>query len=289
MQPYTYENFGDFACYIMQNDLLMETLTVRESLEFAAALKINGSVQHRNLVINKLIYELKLEECVDVRVGNTFAKGVSGGEKKRTAIAFELISDPQVVFLDEPTSGLDSLTAYVVVSYMKKLAVKKNNTIVMTIHQPGTEIYSLFDTLMLMVAGRLVYQGSAAAAVDYFSALGYKCPTYSNPSDYFMLITHHESKKYAENFPRYVRKYEQLQAPNVLKEIQTSERGPLSRRTVQVGFCRALGTLLWRDTLNTVRNPVLLYSRIAMSLVFMLVAGAVFWKLKNDYSPEHAE
>lgn len=44
MQPYAYENFGDFASYIMQADLLMETLTVRELLQFAAALKINGTV-----------------------------------------------------------------------------------------------------------------------------------------------------------------------------------------------------------------------------------------------------
>lgn len=88
MQPYTYENFGGFACYIMQADLLMETLTVKESLEFAAALKINGSVKQRNLVIHRLIYDLKLEECMDVRIGSNFSKGVSGGEKKRTALAF---------------------------------------------------------------------------------------------------------------------------------------------------------------------------------------------------------
>lgn len=78
---------------------------------------------------------------------------------------------------------------------MKKLAEDAGKTIVMTIHQPGTEIYDLFDTLILMVAGRIVYQGPAASAVNYFSVMGFNCPTYSNPSDYFMQITHLESKK----------------------------------------------------------------------------------------------
>lgn len=71
-------------------------------------------------------------------IGGTDIKGISGGEKKRTSIAFELISDPQVLFLDEPTSGLDSLTAYVIVWYMKKLSRSGNKTIAMTIHQPSS-------------------------------------------------------------------------------------------------------------------------------------------------------
>ena len=65
---------------------------------------------------------LKLDRCIDTLVGGPTIKGISGGEKKRTSIAFELISNPQVLFLDEPTSGLDSLTSYVIVRYMKKLA-----------------------------------------------------------------------------------------------------------------------------------------------------------------------
>lgn len=84
----------------MQTDILMQTLTVRETLEFAAALKLSVSVEERNARIGRLVRELKLEKCVDVLVGGSEVKGISGGEKKRTSIAFELISDPQVLFLD---------------------------------------------------------------------------------------------------------------------------------------------------------------------------------------------
>lgn len=65
---------------------------------------------------------MKLEKCLDTLVGGIILKGISGGEKKRVSIAFELISDPYVLFLDEPTSGLDSLTSYIIVSELKKLA-----------------------------------------------------------------------------------------------------------------------------------------------------------------------
>ena len=42
-------------------------------------------------------------------------KGISGGERKRTSIGVEIITDPQMIFLDEPTTGLDSYTAYVLI------------------------------------------------------------------------------------------------------------------------------------------------------------------------------
>jgi ABC-type multidrug transport system ATPase subunit len=156
---YTFENFGDFANYVMQADVLMQTLTVRETLEFAAHLKLNiGEAEKRERVMS-LAQRLKLEKCLDVIVGGPIIKGISGGERKRTSIAFELISDPQVLILDEPTSGLDSLTSYIIVDYLKGLAKTQNKTVFMTIHQPNTEIFERFDRLLLLVEGKIIYQG----------------------------------------------------------------------------------------------------------------------------------
>lgn len=191
MRPYSFGTFGKFANYVMQNDILMQTLTVRETLDFVAQLTLPYPRARRDAIVMDTVHNLKLEKCLDVLVGGPELKGISGGEKKRTSIAFELISDPQVVFLDEPTSGMDSMTAYVIVWYMKKLAASGNKTIAMTIHQPSSEIFELFDNLIFMVAGRLVYQGPAAQSVEYFKQLGFSCPQYSNPPDYFMSIMHH--------------------------------------------------------------------------------------------------
>lgn len=86
--PYNYESFGNFANYVMQQDVLMQTLTVRETLQFAARLKLNIPEADQDEKIMELCKRLKLEKCLDVLVGGKLIKGISGGEKKRTSIAF---------------------------------------------------------------------------------------------------------------------------------------------------------------------------------------------------------
>ena len=93
--------------------------------------------------------------------------------------------------LDEPTSGLDSLTAFIICSYLQRLARKQKKTVLMTIHQPNSEIFALFDRLILMAEGKIIYQARADQAIDYFDRMGFKCPDFSNPPDYFMSILHH--------------------------------------------------------------------------------------------------
>jgi ABC-type multidrug transport system ATPase subunit len=76
---YTYKNFGDFANYVMQNDLLMETMTVRETLEFAADLKLNTHEDKKKKIIMQLVRDIKLEKCIDTLIGGVVVKGISGG------------------------------------------------------------------------------------------------------------------------------------------------------------------------------------------------------------------
>ncbi|GFH32365.1 uncharacterized protein HaLaN_31574, partial [Haematococcus lacustris] len=83
-------------------------------------------------------------------------KGISGGQKRRVSLGIELIKDPSVIFLDEPTSGLDSEMALSVMEGLVRLA-RKDRTVVCTIHQPNSDITALFDDLMLLAAGHLVY------------------------------------------------------------------------------------------------------------------------------------
>ena len=108
-------------------------------------MRYNATKAEKKEIVDETIKSMKLEAARNTLIGGNLIKGVSGGEKKRTNIAFELISNPQILFLDEPTSGLDSFTSYIIVSQLQKFAKEKNKTIVYTIHQPNSDIFKLFD------------------------------------------------------------------------------------------------------------------------------------------------
>lgn len=188
-------NFSALSAYVQQDDILFQTMTVRECLEFAAKLKLKGTHAQQIQRADEIIKELRLNKCQNTKIGGPLVKGVSGGERKRTSIGVELITDPQLIFLDEPTTGLDSFTATSVIETLRDLAMS-GRTVVSTIHQPNSDIYELFDRLMLLAQGRIIYFNEAKLAVDYFSGLGekYRCPEMSNPADHFMSIMSIESQ-----------------------------------------------------------------------------------------------
>lgn len=119
-------------------------------------------------------------------------KGVSGGERKRTAVGVELITNPNLIFLDEPTTGLDSFNATHVIELLKELTLS-GRTVISIIHQPNSETFNLFDKLMLIAAGKTLYFNDSSKAVNYFKSIGYSCPSMTNPADYFMAIMSIES------------------------------------------------------------------------------------------------
>lgn len=94
-------------------------------------------------------------------------KGLSGGERKRTSIGYELITDPSLLVMDEPTSGLDSSTSLNLIKTMRKEA-DRGLTVLMTIHQPSTEIFLLFDRVIVLSEGYTIYNGPPRGVRDYF-------------------------------------------------------------------------------------------------------------------------
>lgn len=83
--------------------------------------------------MKSLIKLLGLEKCKDTKVGNAIIRGISGGERKRTSIGVELLTNPSILFLDEPTTGLDSITSLNVIELLKKLSHIGVN-VISTIH-----------------------------------------------------------------------------------------------------------------------------------------------------------
>lgn len=195
--------------FVSQEDVLMGTLTVREALAFAAFLRLplEMSAKDKRKRVNQTLIDLGLDHISNQLIGYPGKRGISGGEKRRLMIAQELVTKPSVLFLDEPTSGLDSFNAFSVIKTLSKVAKAHKTTIIMTIHQPRSNIWNLFDKILLLASGNLIYSGSKDLIRDHFSNIGFSCPLGYNIADYLIDVSsgiHYTSEQYLnslkENF-----------------------------------------------------------------------------------------
>jgi ABC-type multidrug transport system ATPase subunit len=86
-----------------------------------------------------------LHSCQHTCIGQKFTKSISLGEKKRLSFACELLNNPGIIFCDEPTSGLDAYMAKQVIMCLKQLAKEDGCTVIITIHQPSSQIFEMID------------------------------------------------------------------------------------------------------------------------------------------------
>lgn len=175
------------AAYVMQQDALQATLTVRETLRYAADLRLSTTLSkaERWAKVETVITDLGLQDCADTRIGNDVRRGCSGGEKRRTSIGVQLLADQVLLLADEPSTGLDSTSAMGVIRCLKGLA-DKGYTIIITVHQPRSEIWDLIDNVVLLARGDVVYSGSRSACLQYFESLGHNLPAFVNPFDFII-------------------------------------------------------------------------------------------------------
>lgn len=183
------EMFNNICSYVSQDDdHLLASLTVRETFEFAATLRLHYmKPQQRHNKIDEILLALGLTHCENTLIGNEFVKGISGGEKRRVTIGVQLLNNSPILLLDEPTSGLDSFTSAAILEILENLCTKCGKTIILTIHQPRSELFQKFGhVLLLSRSGKVVFNGSPRKMIDYFSDMGYVCPEYTNVADYFL-------------------------------------------------------------------------------------------------------
>lgn len=182
--------------FVDQEDHLIPTLTVYETVLNSALLRLPRAMSTMAKIsrVIEVLNELRILNIKDRVIGSDFNRGISGGEKRRVSIACELVTSPSILFLDEPTSGLDAFNARNVVDCLVKLAKDYNRTIVFTIHQPRSNIVSLFDKLILLSEGDLIFSGDMINSNEYFGKNGYQCPLGYNIADYLIDITVNHKK-----------------------------------------------------------------------------------------------
>jgi ABC-type multidrug transport system ATPase subunit len=158
--------------FIPQDDLLIEELTVYQNLYYNARLCLsNFPLKKIRKIVSKIMVDLELWEIRNLKVGNPLDKVISGGQRKRINIALELVREPYILFVDEPTSGLSSIDSEIVINLLKEQTYK-GKLVIVNIHQPGSDIFKLFDKIIILdKGGYQIFNGNPNAAVVHFKTI----------------------------------------------------------------------------------------------------------------------
>ena len=273
---------------MQQDDILFSMQTVKETLLNAARLRLPKSISYSEKLerVNTIIAELGLTKAENTRVGDARHRGISGGERKRTNIAVEMIKDPSLLFLDEPTSGLDSFQALNVMETLKILCLS-GVTVIVSVYQPRSSIYKLFDNVILLSEGEVAYSGPAGEyAVQYFSKLGLRCPEFFHPADYFLDIISSDNRsigrmKKSEKRIKFILdtfREKQLQSNEQIEMNGSvdSLKIAYSRSGVTSGICEQISILGQRNFRQIFRDKFTLGMKCFMSCFFALFISALW-------------
>ena len=286
------------SAYVMQQDVLLPTLTVRETLRYAAELRLPPptTTEERETVVQNVILELGLKECADTRIGNNVHKGCSGGEKRRTSLAVQMLSNPSVLFCDEVTTGLDAATAFQLVVTLKSLAVKGQRTIICSIHQPRSEIWQLFDHVLLLAKGSPLYSGRSMGCLPYFEHFGYILPPFVNPAEFLIDLAAIDTRSPEADESSTTRVQGLIQAFEtstensglhaVEEKTSIGPIGSVEEKSMQhhATLGHQIKVLTGRTFLVTFRDPMGIAGSVLEAITMAIITGWIFLQLDGSLS-----
>ncbi|KAB2073018.1 hypothetical protein ES319_A07G056600v1 [Gossypium barbadense] len=310
------------AAYISQYDLHIGEMTVRETLAFSARCQGVGDRydmlaelsrrekqanikpdpdidvfmkaaategQEVNVITDYILKVLGLEVCADTMVGDEMLRGISGGQKKRVTTGEMLVGPAKALFMDEISTGLDSSTTFQIVNSLKQTVHILNGTAVISLLQPAPETYDLFDDIILLSDGRIVYQGPREHVLSFFESMGFRCPERKGVADFLQEVTSRKDQmqywarrdqpyrfvtadEFAEAFQSF---HVGLQLEDELRtpfEKAKSHPAALTTKKYGVGKWELLKANILREFLLMKRNSFV-YIFIFMQLSFMAIVS----------------
>ncbi|OXA64289.1 Protein white [Folsomia candida] len=279
---------ASISAYIQQSDIFIGTLTPREHLQFQATLRMDQAIPYKKRMerVEEVIRQMGLTGCADTIIGIPGrVKGLSGGQQKRLSIATE------VSFISEPTTGLDSFMAQSIVKSLKTLAAQ-GKTIICTIHQPASEVFALFDRLLLMSEGRTAFIGDCADSLTFFSNEGYACPMNYNPADYFIFtlaIRPGNEEACLKRSGNICNDFVNTQTAHDLNNlVQLNSASDSTRNKLvttspyKASWWTQFKACLWRSGKTVLNDPLVLKVQLAQSVFLSVIMGIVFLDQELD-------
>ena len=274
------------------DDALLPSLTVRETLRFAAGLRLPPwmSKQDKRRRADEVLLKMGLKDCANNVIGSSFVKGISGGEKRRVTIAVQLLTDPRVLLLDEPTSGLDGFTAQSIMDLLRSLAEEEGRTVILTIHQSRSDLWPIFQNVLLLArGGHPVYAGPGKDMLQHFASLGFKCPETTNPADFALDIITVDLRNGAREAATRGKVQSLINAwaeihqfrPVSSGTVLPAELGTLKKSTAT--FFTAYPILVKRSSINFWRERNAAIGRIMQVVGYGIVMALFFAPLRTDY------
>lgn len=296
--PVNAEQLRARCAYVQQDDLFIPALTTREHLIFHAMLRMGKNVPKSVKMnrVDEVLQELSLTKCANTIIGAPGRmKGLSGGERKRLAFASETLTDPHLLLCDEPTSGLDSFMAHSVLKVLKGMTLK-GKTIILTIHQPSSELYCLFDKILLVAEGRVAFLGSPNQASEYFSQLGIPCPPNYNPADFYVQMLAIAPNKEAECRDTIKKICDTFAVSSIAREVmEVANSGknvdeqyclqPMdgaSRTGYRSSWWTQFYCVLWRSWLTVLKDPMLVKVRLLQTAMVATLIGSIYFGQQLD-------
>ncbi|XP_026807078.1 protein scarlet-like isoform X2 [Rhopalosiphum maidis] len=194
-RPISEEVMIKISGFVPQHDISFDQLTALEHLSLMANLKVSRKTTKIELKehIDEIVSTLGMTKFLNTRISF-----LSGGERKKIALAVQLLNNPPILFCDEITTGLDSYSAAHIVNTLKNVA-RMGKIVICTIHQPASGVFGKFDDVLLLSNGLLAYQGPVTMVHQLFQKFNYECPDMFNEADFVISILNSENEKVKEN------------------------------------------------------------------------------------------
>jgi ABC-type multidrug transport system ATPase subunit/ABC-type multidrug transport system permease subunit len=316
------------AAYVPQSDKHFPSLSVQETLEFAhaccteevaskrgkqalskgtpeqneAALRTAESI-YKNYP-DVIIEQLGLQMCRDTAIGNSMTRGVSGGERRRVTTGEMEFGMKYATFMDEISTGLDSAATFDIVATQRDIAKTLHKTVVIALLQPAPEVFELFDNVMLLNDGEVLYHGPREQVLPWFESLGFVCPPDRDVADYLLDLGtdeqyqyeavkagHHPSlrcltprlaSEFAELFQQSHIHHDTLralEAPMSIALAKDAEEHIDKMPEFRQSFWSSAWTLTRRQTMIALRNTAFIRVRAFMVVFMGLVYASTFYQV----------